>query len=804
MRPLSTALSLFSLSLPAAAQLSAASGPPDVLGTGSQLIVDDDFGPSTPGWQNTRFDLIGDALDAAAPGDRIVVLAGSYPESLTLDKAVSVIGAAPGAVFVDSGPATALRVTADRASVQGLTFRDAAPQTGINAELFASHTTLLNNAVESPVFSLLAVLAGASENRIEGTVGFDSLYVGFGASPAAGNRLVDNATALILLDNADGSVVAGNDTRRIDVDSSPGTLVTANRLLEGKPDGIEVEASPGCVIRSNEIGGMPAWGVRLVASPDCVVADNRIVGAASDAITVESGSGGAEIVGNHIEHASPGIEISAPGNTVVDNTLVGCGVVLLGFGSAVWTDQVMEDNTVNGLPLRYYASVSGPFQVPADTGQVVLGGCDGFTVDGLAFAGVNAGVQAGYSPDLVVRNCDFSDMTSPGVQAVECDGAQVMDNRFVDCHSAVVGGVGCTVTGNRSEACFFGLTVSGAGGLVAGNVVLGAARYGIGLQGFHGGVVEDNLVVASGLLAGDFGIELLFADDVTLRGNALLGNSGGVRMLEAAGGELRDNQIGGCTAEAVWMQGADVQLNELFDNVLSGNALGLLLEEGARNNTLRGNQVAGGAQGALLRGFDSSGNRFARNAFDNALNAEDTSSGNLWDDGFPAGGNWWSDYVGVDADGDGLGDQPYAVPGGSAADGYPLAELEQGLLFADAATLSTSGTATVSFELRAGAANAGRTYVLLAGTSGTTPGTPLDGATLPLNLDPLSDLVLAQLGTPTFSGFFGQLDASGSATAQLNAPPLASELAGSLLHFAFALLEPSDFVSRPLALAIYD
>ena len=44
---------------------------------------------------------------------------------------------------------------------------------------------------------------------------------------------------------------------------------------------------------------------------------------------------------------------------------------------------------------------------------------------------------------------------------------------------------------------------------------------------------------------------------------------------------------------------------------------------------------------------------------------------NRWDDGYPSGGNYWSDYNGTDANHDGIGDTPYVIDANNI-DRYPL------------------------------------------------------------------------------------------------------------------------------------
>jgi len=110
---------------------------------------------------------------------------------------------------------------------------------------------------------------------------------------------------------------------------------------------------------------------------------------------------------------------------------------------------------------------------------------------------------------------------------------------------------------------------------------------------------------------------------------------------------------------------------------------------------------------------------------------------------------------------------------------------------------------TVNFFLKAGINNANRNYLVVGGVTGTDPGTALPGgyATLPVNWDFFSDIVMSYLNSSIFTNFASTLDANGEATAQLNVPPIPGS-AGLIMHYAFCCNAPFDYVSNPVEIEV--
>lgn len=124
-------------------------------------------------------------------------------------------------------------------------------------------------------------------------------------------------------------------------------------------------------------------------------------------------------------------------------------------------------------------------------------------------------------------------------------------------------------------------------------------------------------------------------------------------------------------------------------------------------------------------------------------------------------------------------------------------------MYADSETLSEQG-GSIEMNLVTGTENASRLYLVLGSLSGAIPGLPLPGgqATLPINWDVFTDVVLAWVNTPVFGNFMSTLDAHGNNAAQIATGPIPSGFTGSTLHFAACMNAPFDTVTNPVEITI--
>jgi parallel beta-helix repeat protein len=217
-------------------------------------------------------------------------------------------------------------------------------------------------------------------------------------------------------------------------------------------------------------------------------------------------------------------------------------------------------------------------------------------------------------------------------------------------------------------------------------------------------VIEKDDIVIDGngytlLGSGEnYGLSLGYRSNVTIRKTRITGYHYGVLMNLSTSNTVTENFIENNALSAIWLESSTT--TSITNNTLTNNYCGILLTQSANNNITSEyakNDTIGiwimGSTGNTVRNCtfadsevcgiwldQSSATIYSNNFINNTRQAVTTNSTNTWDNGYPTGGNYWSNYTGVDVKSgpnqdqpgsDGIIDAPYKVDANNT-DRYPL------------------------------------------------------------------------------------------------------------------------------------
>jgi len=190
----------------------------------------------------------------------------------------------------------------------------------------------------------------------------------------------------------------------------------------------------------------------------------------------------------------------------------------------------------------------------------------------------------------------------------------------------------------------------------ASGIMVNASRF-VTLTHNH---LYDNVPVNCSLLNSSAGIVLAHATSVVLAQNDIQGNTWGIRVIASSNITMKDNIIYNNTNPSLQVA------------TFPTNFGGILLEPTTKGSLIFENTLCSNEYGIAVNS-NSTHNRIYHNTFlNNVYSGSDVNEENVWDDGYPSGGNYWDDYAGCDAEEDGIGDSPYLLAGAASFDSCPL------------------------------------------------------------------------------------------------------------------------------------
>lgn len=187
---------------------------------------------------------------------------------------------------------------------------------------------------------------------------------------------------------------------------------------------------------------------------------------------------------------------------------------------------------------------------------------------------------------------------------------------------------------------------------------------------------DDSMITENDLNHNIDGVQIRYSNNATINQNIIANNTGrGALITTSRNFKISHNYVShngwstysyGINANA--SSNGLIAQNMVYDNYFDG--IGLL---SSQNCTLIENDVKDNAFFGIW--LDSSkGNKIYHNNIihNRGKQATAATSTSTWDDGYPSGGNYWSNYTGVDVNRDGIGDTSYFVDVNNNTDRYPL------------------------------------------------------------------------------------------------------------------------------------
>ena len=381
-----------------------------------------------------NYSTIQEAVDAASPGDTIIVRDGVYTENINVDKPYLTIQSENGSDSTIVQAATSnndvFKVSTNYVNINGFTVE------GGNG----SYMEEVEKEGPLPI----------SVVRFHYCAG---IYLKANYCNITNNNCSNNSEGISLYKSNDNSIMNN------DCSNNSGEASGSGKMLTGAfkyGSGISLKDSNSNSITNNTCSSNHDYGIHLVSLGNNIIKNNNCSNNRDGIYLVDSKN-----------------------NKLTGNVMLEEGIVIRGYSLSDYTHEIDESNTANGKPVYYWKDVEGG-RIPDGAGQVILVNSTNITIKNQNLNNASIGIQIAFSSFITIKNNSCSNNDN-GILIYRSNSNTITNN----------------IALNNTE-CSIYLDSSNNNSILNNNASNNNRGYGIYLESSNNNIIKNNNVSNNG------------------------------------------------------------------------------------------------------------------------------------------------------------------------------------------------------------------------------------------------------------------------------------------------------------------